>query len=285
MKYLLLTLILLSGSLAFAQQVSVKPVQETDPRFKDRNNTFPLIEIAGDDKTAGIINEYLQKDFLDVKDSSARQGSIFDNVDPSSEDEQRTTLKDISYEVRCNKNKLLSLAISATGCGAYCEDYTTYYSFDIKNGNRLWLDTLLRPEFKHLLLDTLNARKKDLLTKKIAWINDTLKTEEPWKSDDDPAYYTDMRRLYQDCLQDEKKDFSFVRFYLSREQFYIELDRCSAHVNRNLDELDAFGFYFNVSAWKQYFTDYALQLVQHSNVVWQAKTEQLELHSHLHAGD
>ncbi len=262
MKCLLLTLAMLATYAVFAQQVTVKTIMETESRFKDRNNIFPLVEIEGDSKNAGTINEYLQKDFLDVKDSSIQQGSIFDNINPSSDDEQRTALKDISFAVRCNKNRLLSLAISATGCGAYCEDYTTYYTFDIKNGNRLWLETLIKPEFKHLLLDTLNALKKSLLAKKIAWINDTLKTEEPWKSDEDPAYYIDMRRLYQDCLQDEKKDFSFMKFCLCQDQFYIELDRCSAHVNRNLDELDAFGFYFNVSAWRRYFTDYALQLVQ-----------------------
>ena len=262
MRHLFFTLFILATYAASAQQVTVKTITETDPRFKDRSNIFPLVEIASDPKIAGTINEYLQKDFLDVKDSSLQQGSIFDNIDPSNDDEQRTTLKDISFDVRCNKKRLLSLAISATGCGAYCEDFTSYYTFDTKNGSRLWLDTLIKPEFKHLLLDTLNSFKRSLLTKKIAWINDTLKTEEPWKSDEDPAYYLDMRRLYQDCLQDEKKDFAAARFYLSQEQFYIELDRCSAHVNRNLDELDAFGFYFRISDWKQYFTDYALQLVQ-----------------------
>jgi hypothetical protein len=246
-----------------AQQVSVKTIKETNPKFKDRNNTFPLVEIANDSKIAGDINEYLQKDFLDVNDSFGPQRNIFERINPGNNDEDpHPTLSDITFETKCNKNRLLSLAISANGCGAYCEDFTSYYTFDIKNGNRLWLDTLIKPEFKQILLDTINALKKSLLAKKIAWINDTLKTEEPWKSEDDPAYYTDMRRLYQDCIQDEKKDFGFVKFYLCQDQFYVELDRCSAHVNRNLDELDAFGFYFSVSTWKKYFTDYAIQLTQ-----------------------
>ena len=143
---------------------------------------------------------------------------------------------------------------------------TWYYTFDTKNGNLVTCDTLIRPEFRQLLIDSVNARRTSLLTAKIAAINDTFKQHIHWNkvydSAEDSTYYVDMKELYEECLERKEIDISFRLFYLNKEQLFIALDRCSAHVNRNLDELGDFGFYFNVSAWKKYFTDYALQLTQ-----------------------
>ena len=260
MKYFIPVIFMLVTAAVYGQQVRVKTMEDPNPRFKERKNTFPLVEIADDANIAKTINEYLRRDFLHI-DTADVSHNIFADVNPDADD-THPPWNNIAFETRCNKGRLLSLAISATGCDAYCEDYTIYYTFDIRNGNRLWLDTLIKPEFKQVLMDSLNENKKSILTRKIARINDTLKTEEPWKNEEDPAYYLDMKRLYQDCLLDEKKDFSFLKFSLCKDQFYIEMDRCSAHYNRNLDELDVFGFYFSVSAWKKYFTEYALELVQ-----------------------
>jgi hypothetical protein len=260
MRCLIFTLFGLTPYVTYAQ-VQIHSIKETNPKFKNRNNEFPSIAIGNNKDAAKKINDDLLKDMLELEEQMDMRKGIFANVNPDS-DHYHPTLSDISYEILCNEGRLLSIAISADACNAYCEFFTNYYTYDTRSGNRLSIDVLIKPETMQILIDSVNASKKKRLAYQIRAIEDTTQKKLPWASTGDSTYYSDMLALYKECIEREYADLKYVRFYLNKKELYIELDRCSAHANRNIDELDAFKFYFNVKNWTPYFTDYGRMLLQ-----------------------
>jgi hypothetical protein len=261
MRPLLIIALFFLPFVASAQRAAVKDMTEVNPKFSNNKYVFPVITVGTNKKVTDKINHSLRADYLQI-DSPKIKKSIFENV-WSTEASHVAKISDISYEVLCNDNYLLSFSISAEGCSTYCENYTTYYSYDLKTGNRIHLDTLLSANGQKWFLQNLNSYKKKLITEKIAAIKDTLQNPSIRTRTDDKAYYEGMKYLYETCVnQPEITDLRSVKFYLSQKTLFVSLDRCSNHFNKNLDELDNFEFRFKIENLKQYLSPYAAGLVK-----------------------
>jgi len=56
-------------------------------------------------------------------------------------------------------------------------------------------------------------------------------------------HYEGAKELYERCLADMNSiPFDYMRFYLSKDKLSLYTDRCSAHVNRALDDIGDFEF-------------------------------------------
>ena len=155
-------------------QALVKEIKASDPIHKTLKYSFPLVVMPQNKKVADRINNHLASDFLDI-DRTKIKKSIFENVWATKE-RSIAIRSDISFKVLRNDKNVLNISIFAQGCGAYCEGFTTYYTYDLKNGARVKLDSLFNKEGKKFLLDSMNKKKKEILQLKLKEITDALKT-------------------------------------------------------------------------------------------------------------
>lgn len=241
-------------------QVMVKEIKETHPVRQTEEYIFPLIK-AKSSIVSNRINNTLCDDFLDVDRSKIRK-SIFENA-WSVEETPIGRLHDISYEVMHNSNRVFSISISAEGCGAYCEPFTKYYNFDLQTGKLFKLEDLLTPAGKKLLLEAMNKQKKEALLHKIGSAKETLRKKGSSLSEEDKEYYEEMIEVYNNCLERKFRSFEYVQFSLQQKTLVIFGERCSAHVNQNVDELGEFEFGFSLANWKKHFNTYGLSLLKH----------------------
>lgn len=259
LRILLYALLLGLPLLSYSRQVTVGEVTGQPPFTKNYEYAFPHIIYPANKAVAAAINNTLVADFLRIDPKEVRK-SIFEAVWPQEKDAM-PPLNDISWVVHANTRKLLSLAISAEGCGAYCEYFTSYYSFDLKTGKLLGLDQVFNKEGLLLLKDSVNRLKKESLQAVLARLRKELR--DTTISVDDVATLKETIELYQDCL--DRGGIETIQghgFYLHDGNLFIRLDRCSAHVNRALDQLGEFEFSFKCADLKQYLTPYGQQLLQ-----------------------
>ena len=259
MKKSLIVLFFLAPALSYGQ-VMIKEISEINPIYKTLKYSFPLVVISQNKKIADKINNDLVSDFLDA-DRTKIKKSIFENVWATKE-MPNPTLSDISFEVLSNDKNILNISIFAQGCGAYCEGFTTYYSYNLKNGARVKLDSLFNEEGIKFLIDSMNKMKKEILQLKLKEIKDILKTQAVQKDTIDSESYEEMETLYSDCLDKEIQSLEYQKFYIAKSVLHIISDRCSAHYNMAIDELWDFKFIFSLEPLKKYFTNYAFRLLK-----------------------
>jgi hypothetical protein len=236
-----------------AGQVTVKEIKETHPVEETGEYIFPFIK-AKSSTVSNLINNTLCSDFLDV-DRAKIKKSIFENVWPG-EENPVGRLHDISYEVLQNSNRIFSISISAEGCGAYCEGFTRYYNFDLQTGKQFLLEDLLTADGRKLLLESINKQKKETLEHKIRSAKETLRKKGSSLSEEDKEYYKEMIDVYNNCLERTYSSFEYAQFSLQQKTLVVFTDRCSAHVNQNVDELGDFEFGFSLANWKKHFSTY-----------------------------
>ena len=240
-------------------QVIVKEIKEMHPVQKDRVYIFPLIK-AKSKVVSDRINNTLCSDFLDV-DRNKIKKSIFENIWPGGENNYGL-LSDISYNVLHNSKRIFSISVSAEGCGAYCEPFTRYYNFDLQTGKKFLLDDLLTANGKKLLLEAMNKQKKELLQLKIISAKEVLHKKGSPVSKDDKEYYEEMIEVYSNCLESQLyNSLEYLQFSLQQRTLVVFTERCSAHVNRNVDELGDFEYGFSLANWKKHFSAYGLSLL------------------------
>lgn len=253
------TLFVLALPCMVMSQVTVKEIKETHPDDKEQEYIFPYVK-AKSNSIANRINNTLCSDFLDVERSKIKK-SIFENVWPTDENSMGR-LSDISYELLNNSKRIFSISISAEGCGAYCEPFTRYYNFDLQTGKQFKLEELLTASGQKLLLAAMNKQKKELLQQKITSAKEQLRKKGSIDKDD-KAYYEEMIEVYNTCLESQLyESLDYIQFSLQEKTLAVFTERCSAHVNRNVDELGDFEFGFSLANWKKHFTPYGLSLLK-----------------------
>lgn len=259
MKYCLFLAFIFVTNLAAGQIATIKKIEQTNPITKDKY-VFPKISIQGFSNCARKINNSLRSEIL-YADSNIRDNQIFDKVWGTAK--QSPTLSDLSYEVLGNNSSILSIKISAEGCGAYCESWDRYFVFNLKTGNQLHLDSMINAQGLLKLSKDFNSFKQVKLNDKIKEIRDTLKTDVVVKDKGSLDYYTEMLGLYTDCL-DKKITYEYIvdlEFSFATSYLVMYSDRCSGHYNRNLDELWTFEYKIHLKNWVSYLTKYAKALV------------------------
>ncbi|MFT3909824.1 MAG: hypothetical protein QM737_10395 [Ferruginibacter sp.] len=212
-----------------AQNFSIKEIV-CKPKNKNSKIIYPII-VSGSLTADKLMNDKIREDILwdENKKASIRQileSEIKDN-----------SLADLWYEVNFKKNGILSLAIYAEGCGAYCEGSYHYFNFDLKTGRILLLDDLLEinliDSFKNMFLKDNAASLLEYKT--------SIKTSLDVKTIDSSDYKW-MIELIDECIADRKID----GFYLSEKKISI-LNYCSfPHVIRAYEPGNGYEYSFDI---------------------------------------
>lgn len=132
-------LILTFGLTSFGQNISVDtlflPKTEKLTNFQNDKLKFPIIK-TGDLKIDNIINK-------DLKDRFTNNEFIDLPTDSTIIKWAGEQVIYLDFEVTYVKGGLISLNISAEGCGAYCTAWTDYFTYNYITGQFLTIDQII----------------------------------------------------------------------------------------------------------------------------------------------
>jgi hypothetical protein len=175
----------------------------------------------------------------------------------------------LQFTVSRQDERILTIAFEGEGCGAYCENYNTWYSFDLQDGSLLTAANLFTPKgmgamAARLRQTQINSYRQQLATlakeRKAAPVKRTAptgKANQP--AQDDPIDLEDRIALNQGCLDDQLAkaneaakeatslagqqapeifDYNdYIPFEITAKAFKLSAGRCSNHAMRALDDV------------------------------------------------
>lgn len=244
--------------IAIGQNAIIKEISRTNPITKEIY-IFPKITLPASYINSQKINTLLRYDILYLE-KETKDKRIFNEVWMTKK--QMTQVGNISYVIKQNDNKFLSLSISAEGCGAYCEGFTKDYTFNAQTGNILTIDSIFTKEGFKMLVDSLNINKVELIKAKLDEATDSLIHNSTQNNPEAIEYYTYMIELYQSCLE-SKIELSYISGFIIQDgKLSLSTSRCSAHYNQNVDEIGEFEYSLYLENWKNYLTPFAISTLK-----------------------
>jgi hypothetical protein len=239
-----------------AQEYQVEKLSESNPANPDEVYSFPILK-GGNKDICEKINKYLLEDQLYIEYGSEKT-SIFENV-WQSEEQPVAMIYSLEYGLEILNENMYSVTISGEFCGAYCEEYNTTYTFDLKTGELITLSLLFTEDGLEALKNDMIKNKQETIATKIKEINTILAAESITK--DDQSFYTEMLDLYESCdYEMSTEDLEFTRFIPANDYLIVVYGRCSAHYNMYVDELWYFELELPFEKWNGLFSDYAKDL-------------------------
>ncbi len=232
-----LVTVLCLGHIASAQTgLQVDTVRALQPWAPHAEYTFPRLVLPERPAVAARINRQLAIDILEADPDTAGD-DLFDMVWGDTVSGWMPRLNDISWEVRRPFNEIVEVELSAEGCGAYCEGFTTRRLFDLRDGTWLSYDSLFTPEGFSTVQDTLYRAWVAHLDGYILAMLDDLADKEI-----QPEYVEQVRgslELYRNCMDERPMGEPYVEdFGVVPDGLSFSIARCAPHVSRELDELD-----------------------------------------------
>jgi hypothetical protein len=175
---------------------------------------FPLVR-TGDKNIDGLINNDIQVNFSQNEyQHETMDSTLLDMVEDG--------LVYFDFRVTYNKNKILSLQISAEGCGAYCTGWTQYFNYSLATG---------RPLNINAIVDTSGAFGTMVLQQKaIQFTEQRSILEEISEEELDMETYEVTREYYQEC----ESNFNFQNFVLYADALEVICDCFLPHVIQSL---------------------------------------------------
>ena len=224
------------GHSGLAQEVRIDTVKAQQPWYQKELYTFPKVVMPKKPTVAAAINKDLCIDLLEVDPDTTAPGQLFNQVWGDTVSGWMPRLNSVSWYTERPFKNVLVVEFEAEGCGAYCEWSTTYRIYDLRSGHRLELDSLLTPEGMAVVLDTIDARWRRIVSEEIRTWEDAVR----WDATEHQELYREGLAMYRDCLDERPKARPYVGDIKPwSDALRCWVARCSAHVNRELDELDA----------------------------------------------
>ncbi len=255
MKQIFTSLILLLNISCFGQEFEITKLTETNPRFKNQTYNFPLLSGTNqiiNDK----INSFIISDLLDIKMGSENE-SIFENV-WSTEEDKIPRLAFLKYKTEILNSEIYSVSFFGEGCGAYCEEFQSTYTFLMENGEQLNLENILSTSGQQRLLAEIIKYKRELLDKAILRVENEMQNVNTSKSELE-AFQMEIG-LYENCFLNYKT-LEYFRFVPSDNVIDIYIGRCANHANRALDNVGTTKFQLKISEWENEFTELGKNLI------------------------
>lgn len=225
---------------AHAQEVRVDTIKAQQPWYQKELYTFPKVVMPRTPGVAAAIQKDLCVDLLWADPDTTAPGHLFDHAWGDTVSGWGPRLNSISWTWRRPFPLVLQFTIEYEGCAAYCEGYTDYPLYDLRNGRKILYDSLFTAGGRQVVDDTLNARSQRLIRAQLGRIQDSLRA--PFRSDAEREYFEEARDLYEDCLQSRGEGPYIEDIDPQRKVLRVKLARCSVHANRNADELDPMWF-------------------------------------------
>jgi hypothetical protein len=220
---------------AAAQPVVVDTITAMQPWPPHERFTFPHFAIPERPQLAERINRDLCIDFLEM-DPDTATGSIFQTVWGDTAHGFPQQLFSLSWTSGQLLPEVLSVTLSGEGCGAYCEGFTVHYVYDLRDGSRLRYDSLFTTDGLKAVDDTLRKHWQAAVGAQLRLIQDSSRA--PGLAADDRERWAEELELYRQCLAER----SGLRPYVADMEplaraLRVWVAQCSAHYNRNVDDL------------------------------------------------
>ena len=245
MRSFLLALVFLAGPAQAADHVAVRSVKivgqsgQGEPVGAD-DVKMPFVQMANA-KVAARINDQLFIAQFGVMAPEMPGGAV-DHIPLES-------IRTQDFSVALDSQRVLTIAFDNEECGAYCENYASYYSFDTRNGHLITVDDLLTASGLKVLAARMKKESIAAYRKQLAQLRTELKAAEKKgaaKAKVDIGDLNDRIALNEDCLQqasapDEAAGagpFGYYAIELASDAFNIFRSRCSNHASRALDDVD-----------------------------------------------
>jgi hypothetical protein len=244
-------LILLLCTHVFAEPLTVESRTMTWKVVKDAppntagwaSGEIKMPYVVGGGDVANRINDALYLAVMGIA-APLKGGKTFPLTEGSGELEGTASL---DFSVQRNDGRILSLTINAEGCGAYCEYYVRSYSFDAVTGRALSAIDLFTPSGLSAVAKKMQAERKRRYMAQIKALKqdraELKRKKGPLDGDIDERI-----AFNEECLEHEQErqqsssqqdTLHYLRFSLPKNKAAVfSSGRCSAHVNRALDDVD-----------------------------------------------
>lgn len=172
--------------------------------------SFPVLKCDVDSKVADKINIHLQLSELGLI-KGHEKNNIFERVrydKPSTfEDDYHNGKMDILFQIFKNDNKVLSIKLNESGCGATYSSWIQYYNFNSGNGDLIQLSDLFTDQGYTEFRKKIISKRTETFIKDLDLI-----------ISDDKDYFIDiLDRIKDDDLND---------FYFSGDSIIIDGENC-----------------------------------------------------------
>jgi hypothetical protein len=221
MTKIILAALLFIGLSSYAQVLKIDTLKlQPSEQFKSMQSekmNYPLIR-TGNAKIDSQIN-------IDLKNKFTHDEYPDESIDSTIYKWADDQIIFLDYEITYNKNGILSLNISAEGCGAYCTNWTDYFNYSILTGKSLDLNSVIDTSgnFRTLVV---KQRKAQFENKKKE-LKDRLLDK---SSELDSASYELALEYYERC----NNTFMFENFALYNDHLKI-IEICDLpHFMQNL---------------------------------------------------
>lgn len=188
------------------------------------------------------------------------------------------------FTVSRHDDRILTIAFDTEGCGAYCESYNTWYSFDLQDGSLLTADNLFTPKGMRALAARLRQTQTTRYRQQLATLvkerqaAQTRRTGPAVKNNppkqEDTSDLEDRIALNQSCLDDQlakAKEATapagqqtptlleyngYLPFEITGKAFKLSAGRCSNHAMRALDDVGNVTMSLPFTELAPWLTDY-----------------------------
>jgi hypothetical protein len=180
------------------------------------------------------------------------------------------------YSISRNDGRVLTIAFENEGCGAYCEDYRVYYSFDIQTGRMLVADDLFTHGGMLYLERRIYSERLSAYRKLLASLREDLKDAQKKPDANSQDSVNDLKErieLNSQCAgegahtdrtpraSESRPGFGYDKFELTGKEFRLTKERCSNHAMRALDDIGDFTLALPYKALKPHLSAYGRTLL------------------------
>jgi hypothetical protein len=233
----------------------IKEIVENCPWGEPEEYRFPLLK-GSPDSIVKKINDNFILNFLDL-DVDSMKSSVFENVWGTKEN-RMWGLHSLTDTLNTLNNHIYSITMYGEGCGAYCENFDVSYNYDLNNGNNLELADFFTSEGSDVFLKLLINKKQIITQEAIIFVYQAL--EDTNLDDEDKEWMREQMFIYSDCFM-EYDNLKHIDFKIKNNKIILSLGRCSAYVNRALDDLGDFVFTYTIQELQPLLSEYGKGLL------------------------
>ena len=145
------------GQKASFKEMKFKPRAEYY-NSKEFTIIFPIV-LTKNQKINKLINEQIKIEFFGPEDEKRNLKTVI------TEHINEYGLVYLSYQTTYNGYGLLSFSVTAEGCGAYCSNWNTYFTFDLTTGKKITISDIIFKEKIDSFKTIVKENKISLLNK------------------------------------------------------------------------------------------------------------------------
>lgn len=272
MRILMLLLLFIVAGTCAAAPLTVESLHYQDPATNGDaaatgQITMPFVRGGGDGVAAAINEQLFQGQFnVPAPVLSGGHFTLIEGADIPGRVSQ-------AFTVSRNDDRILSIAFDNEGCGAYCESYTVYYSFDVKTGKKLDPEAVFTADgLRNLRLQLHRSLRAEYL-KQLAALRQQLKEAHRNRQAADASDLQERIELNSGCVGEGQhtdrtprvteavRGFGYDKYEFGAMVFRLTRGRCSNHAMRALDDVGDYTLELPYAALSAYLTDYGRRLL------------------------